>query len=98
MTKSLTKQLNFKLSGMMFLQYAIWGAWLPLLYPYLKNHMKFSDGDIGNMFAVGAVGAILAPFIAGQVADRFFRTERFLGLSQLLGAFVVWKLASIEPG
>ncbi len=97
-TKSLTTQLNFKLSGMMFLQYAIWGAWLPLLYPYLKNHMNFSDGDIGNMFAVGAVGAILAPFIAGQVADRFFRTERFLGLSHLLGALVVWRLASIEPG
>ena len=46
MTQPLDKVLNFKLSAMMFLQYAIWGAWLPLLYPYLKNHMKFADGDI----------------------------------------------------
>ena len=98
MTQPLDKVLNFKLSAMMFLQYAIWGAWLPLLYPYLKNHMKFADGDIGNMFAVGAIGAILAPFIAGQIADRFFRTERFLALSHLAGAAVVWQLASIEPG
>ena len=98
MTQPLDKVLNFKLSLMMFLQYAIWGAWLPLLYPYLKNHMKFSDGDIGNMFAVGAVGAILAPFIAGQIADRFFRTEQFLGISHLAGAAVVWQLASVQPG
>jgi len=97
-SKALSIDLNLKLSLMMFLQYAIWGAWLPLLYPYLKDHMKFDGGDIGNMFAVGAVGAILAPFIAGQIADRFFRTERFLAFSHLAGAAVVWQLASIEPG
>ena len=27
--------VKFKLSLMMFLQYAIWGAWLPILYPFL---------------------------------------------------------------
>ncbi|MBT5845903.1 MAG: MFS transporter, partial [Verrucomicrobiales bacterium] len=70
--------LNFKLSTMMFLQYAIWGAWLPLLWPYLSGHREFTPAQIGDMFAVGAIGAIVAPFIAGQIADRWFNTEKFL--------------------
>jgi nucleoside transporter len=88
--------LNFQLSTMMFLQYAIWGAWLPLLWPFLAGHRNFSPAEIGNMFAVGAIGAIVAPFIAGQIADRWFNTEKFLGISHILGGILVWQLASLE--
>src|SRR5258708_4213105 len=77
--------LNVKLSLMMFLQYAIWGAWLPLLWSYLSGPLQFSPKQIGTMFAVGAIGAILAPFIAGQLADRYFSTEKFLAVSHLVG-------------
>ncbi|MBM4110862.1 MAG: hypothetical protein FJ254_05825, partial [Phycisphaerae bacterium] len=87
---------NRRLSIMMFLQYAIWGAWLPLLWPYLSNHLKFSGADIGNAFALGALGAIFAPWIAGQIADRYFNTEKFLGLAHIVGGVLVWMLASIE--
>ena len=48
------------------------------------------------MFAIGAVGAIVAPFIAGQIADRWFNTEKFLGISHILGGILVWQLASLE--
>jgi MFS family permease len=48
------------------------------------------------MFAVSAVGALLAPFIAGQIADRYFATEKFLGISHILGGLLVWQLAWIE--
>ncbi len=88
--------LKTRLSIMMFLQYAIWGAWLPLLYPFLKNHRQFEDAQIGTMFAVGAVGAIVAPFIAGQIADRYFSTEKYLGISHILGGVLVWQLATLE--
>ncbi|MSR28112.1 MAG: MFS transporter [Phycisphaerales bacterium] len=84
-----------RLSVMMLLQYAIWGAWLPLLWPYLKNHLHFEDAQIGNMFAVGAIGAVVAPWIAGQIADRYFNTERYLAISHLVGGILVWQLASI---
>jgi len=85
-----------RLSAMMFLQYAIWGAWLPILWPFLAVHRGFDESRIASMFAVGAVGALLAPFVAGQIADRFFATEKFLGASHLLGAILVWQLASLE--
>ena len=83
------------LSIMMFLQYAIWGSWLPILYPFLMGHRAYSLEDCGWILAVGAVGAVLGPFVAGQLADRWFNTERFLGLSHLLGAAVVWFLADV---
>jgi len=90
----LSTSLRVRLSAMMFLQYAIWGSWLPFLYSFLE-HRRLSGAEIGDMFAVGAVGAIVGPFIAGQVADRYFSTEKFLGISHLLGAILVWQLASI---
>ena len=85
---------NARLSIMMFLQYAIWGAWLPLFWPFLKNHRGLADGQIGTLFSIGAVGALLAPFIAGQIADRWFNTEKFLAISHVIGAALVWQLAT----
>jgi nucleoside transporter len=92
----LSAGLNARLSMMMFLQYAIWGAWLPLLWPFLHGHRGFEPGQIGDMFAVGAVGALVAPFIAGQIADRYFSTEKYLGLSHIVGGVLVWQLARLE--
>lgn len=85
-----------RLSLMMFLQYAIWGAWLPFLWSFLSGARGFDPAEIGQMFAAGAVGAIVGPFLAGQIADRWFATERFLGLSHLVGAGLIWQLATIE--
>jgi nucleoside transporter len=88
--------LSARLSVMMFLQYAIWGAWLPILYPFLLGHRHFTLDQCGYILAGGAAGAIIGPFIAGQVADRWFDTEKFLGLSHLVGAALVWILATVE--
>jgi len=79
-----------RLSIMMFLQYATWGAWLPILWSYLNGHLKFSDAQIGYCFSAGAVGAILGPFIAGQLADRSFATQKLLGFSHIVGAVLVY--------
>jgi nucleoside transporter len=88
--------LSARLSLMMFLQYGIWGAWLPILYPFLLGHRGFTLDEVGLIFAAGAVGAIAGQFIAGQIADRHFATERFLAVSHLIGAALVWFLASVD--
>ncbi|MHC4948743.1 MAG: MFS transporter [Planctomycetota bacterium] len=95
-TTPLSPSLWARLSVMMFLQFAIWGAWLPLLWPFLFEHRGFQASEIGDMFAVGAVGAIIGPFLAGQIADRYFSTEKFLGLSHVIGGLLVWQLARLE--
>lgn len=90
------QMLRTRLSVMMFLQYAIWGAWLPILYPFLLGHRGFSLNEVGAVLAGGAAGAIAGPFIAGQMTDRFFSTEKFLAISHLLGAVLVWSLSTID--
>jgi len=88
--------LRTRLSIMMFLQYAIWGAWLPFLWSFLSDYRGMNGDEIGYMFAAGAVGAIVGPFLAGQMADRWFATEKMLALSHLIGAALVWQLANVE--
>lgn len=78
-----------RLSIMMLLQYATWGAWLPILYAYLSGHLHFTGAQVGYCFSAGALGAIFGPFIAGQLADRTFATQKLLGVSHLFGALLV---------
>ena len=82
-----------RLSVMMFLQYAIWGAWLPILYPFLLNHRGFSLDETGFCLMAGAVGALFGPFLAGQLADRSIATEKLLAASHAVGAILVYFLS-----
>lgn len=91
----LSGKLNFQLSLMMFLQYGIWGAWLPILFPYM-GYLGFKPSESVAIFFVGAVGAIVGPFLAGQIADRYFNTERFLAVSHILGGVLSWFLSSVH--
>lgn len=89
-----------RLSTMMFLQYAVWGAWLPLAGRYLsapvaEGGLGFTGGQIGLILGLaGSIGAVASPFIAGQLADRYFRTERFLATLLLIGGALKWVTAS----
>src|SRR6185436_9670395 len=80
------------LSIMMFLQYAVWGMGLPVLGQYLQaspdaGGRGFTGGQVGMILGLaGSLGAVSAPFIAGQLADRYFSTEKFLGVLLILGA------------
>jgi nucleoside transporter len=89
-----------RLSLMMFLQYAVWGAWLPLAARYLTaspgdGGLGFTGAQVGAILGLaGSIGAIASPFIAGQFADRYFSTERFLALLLALGGVLKWVTAA----
>jgi nucleoside transporter len=89
-----------RLSLMMFLQYAVWGAWLPLAARYLtassaEGGLGFTGTQMGTILGLaGSIGAICSPFIAGQLADRYFSTERFLAVLLTIGAVIKWITAS----
>lgn len=90
------RSIRWRLSAMMFLQYAIWGAWAPFLWTYLvdKNTgLGMTDGQAGIVFGMLALACILAPFTGGQIADRWVSTEKFLGVVHLGGAVVLFFLA-----
>ena len=87
---------NYRLGTMMFLQYALWGAWLPVVARYLsatidEGGLGFTGSQIGMILGLaGSVGAVAAPFIAGQLADRYFSTERTLAVLVTVGGAVKW--------
>jgi len=74
---------------MMFLQYAIWGAWAPVLSSYLLNDLGFSGVQVGWIYALLPLATIVAPIVGGQVADRYFSTERVLGFLALSGGVLL---------
>ena len=74
-----------KLSVMMFLQYAIWGAWAVDLSRVLETELGFSGRALGLMYSLLPLANLLAPFTAGQVADRWMPAQKALALFHLLG-------------
>ena len=101
------RKTDKRLMVMMFLQYAVWGAWVPIAARYMSGHLGFTDGEIGWILGLAAsAGAITAPFIAGQLADRYFPAQRFLALLLAVGgviqifvatqtSFVAWLVLAI---
>jgi nucleoside transporter len=78
-----------RLGMMMFLQYAIWGAWAPVLSVYLLDDLGFTGFQAGVIFALLPLATIISPFVGGQVADRYFSSEKVIGFLQLAGGVLL---------
>src|SRR5262249_39229967 len=85
--------IRTKLSVMMFLEYVIWGAWLPLLGLYLGEYLKFDGIQKAWIFNAFAIATLTGMFFGGQVADRLFSQEKFLAISHLFGGLAMLALA-----
>jgi nucleoside transporter len=90
---------RIKLSIMMFLEFFIWGAWFVTLGTFLGNNLKASGSETAAVFSTQSWGAIIAPFIIGLIADRYFNAEKILGILHLIGAFLMYQMyQSVEVG
>ena len=72
-----------RLSAMMFLQFFIWGAWYVTVGNFMKANGWFDQ--VAWAYTVCPIAAIVSPFFLGLIADRFFATERVLGVMHILG-------------
>lgn len=86
------KITQFQLSFMMFLEFFIWGGWFVSLGTFLSNNLNATGAETGMAFSTQSWGAIIAPFIIGLIADKFFNAEKILGVLHLLGAFLMYKM------
>lgn len=88
--------LRVKLSTMMFLEFFIWGAWFVTMGTFLAKAFSATGVQTGMAYNTQAIGAIVAPFIIGLIADRFFAAQKILGVLHLIGAALLWFAASSE--
>lgn len=85
-------KIKVQLSFMMFLEFFIWGGWFVTLGTFLGDNLKATGGEIAMAFSTQSWGAIIAPFIIGLIADRYFNAERILGVLHLLGALLMYQM------
>jgi nucleoside transporter len=84
--------IRTKLSFMMFLEFFIWGAWFVTLGTFLNNNLNASGPETGAVFSTQSWGAIIAPFIIGLIADRYFNAEKILGVLHICGAILMYQM------
>lgn len=85
----MTLRTRLQLSGLMFLQYFVWGAWYVTLGTWLGESLQMSGAQIGLAYGTTALAAMISPFFVGMIADRWFATDRLLAVLHLAGAGVL---------
>lgn len=86
---------KFQLSFMMFLEFFIWGGWFVTLGAFLGNNLSATGAETAMAFSTQSWGAIIAPFIIGLIADRYFNAERILAVLHLIGAALMYQMSQI---
>jgi nucleoside transporter len=87
------KSIYFRLSFMMFLEFFIWGGWFVTLGTFLGNNLSATGAETGMAYSTQSWGAIVAPFIIGLIADRYFNAEKILAVLHLIGAVLMYQMS-----
>jgi nucleoside transporter len=80
---------------MMFLQFFVWGAWWVTMSTYLLQGLGFTGTETARAYSTIPWGAIVAPFLVGMVADRFFSAQKVLGVLHLAGAVLLYAVSHV---
>ena len=87
--------IRLKLSTMMFLNFFVWSIWFVTMGTYLiKGNIAATGEQTGAAYGTQCLGAIIAPFIIGLIADKFFPAQKILGLLHLAGAGLLYFIAT----
>ena len=87
--------IRLRLSAMMFLNFFVWGIWFVTMGTYLtKGNIGATGGQSGLAYGTQSLGAIIAPFIIGMIADKFFAAQKILGVLHIAGAGLLYFISS----
>ena len=89
----MSRSIQIQLSTMMFLQFFVWGAWFVTLGTFMEKNMMATAMESGTAYSTQSWGAIIAPFIIGLIADRYFNAEKILGFLHIAGAILLYNMA-----
>lgn len=86
-------RLRVLLSAMMFFQYAVWGAWTPILANTLGERLHATGAQVGAVYGALWLACIITPFIGGQLVDRYMSSQVFLGIAALVCTVSAWQMS-----
>ena len=89
-------KIRFQLSFLFFLEFFIWGAWFVTMGTFLSQEFSASGGQLAMAYETQSIGAIIAPFIIGLIADRYFAAQKILGTLHLIGAVLLFTVSNAE--
>ena len=87
----MNNKIKIQLSFMMFLEFFIWGGWFVTMGTFLSQNFSASGSQLAQAYETQSIGAIVAPFIIGLVADRYFSAQKILGFLHIVGAFLLFQ-------
>ena len=88
-------KVQVQLSFMMFLEFFIWGGWFVTLGAFLGNNLSATGAETAMAYSTQSWGAIIAPFIIGLIADRYFNAEKILGVLHIVGAILMYQMSQV---
>lgn len=89
-------QTRFQLSFLFFLEFFIWGGWFVTMGTFLSQEFNASGSQLAQAYETQSIGAIIAPFVIGLIADRYFAAQKILGILHLIGAALLFTVSKAE--
>jgi len=93
MDVSVDTSTYIRLSAVMFLEYAVWGAWAPVLAARLLGPLKMTGKQTGWVYATLPIACIISPLASGLLADKYLNTEWVLAIAHAIGAVLLFLAA-----
>ncbi len=78
-----------RLSIMMFLQFCVFGATLPIFSLFWKDHLHLTGSEIGFIFSVASVSSLISPLISSFIADKYIRSKYILAFSNFFMGIIL---------
>lgn len=86
---------KLQLSLLFFLEFFIWGGWFVTMGTFLSQSFNASGSQLAMAYETQSIGAIIAPFVIGLIADRYFAAQKILGILHLAGAWLLLDRKSV---
>ncbi|HBM16087.1 MAG TPA: MFS transporter [Lentisphaeria bacterium] len=82
--------LKIRIAIMQFLQFFVWGAWMPCMASWWFGTRHWDGTDFGLVFATMGIASLFMPTIAGIIADRWINAEKLYGIFMICNAILLF--------
>jgi MFS family permease len=87
--------LYLQVSALMFMEYAVWAAWMPVLAARLLGPLQMTGKQTGWIYATLPLASIFSLLFAGMLADKYLDPRYILVFCHAAGIVLLFTAARI---